>query len=292
MISPASANCRAAASSRRRARPGRLRPASAEAASSNSSAAVAGAPRAAAARAASSSSCATGGGRPGSGERPVPGLFLRQPDDARRGRVQLPLAAGGMAPATVEASSGCANRSRLALLSSTPGSTAASSAAPPAPLPGTCSAGASGITATSRSASMTSGAGAPQPLADQLAEGLRHWQRPSATAGTPRRTRARPISSAMKGLPPDAASIRRSAGRENDAPSRARSIRCSAPKLSPPTGSTSADSLRTGQLERQFDARPGGALRAEQPDPFAVQAADGEPDGRRARPHPATAHRR
>ena len=56
---------------------------------------------------------------------------------------------------------------------------------------------------------------------------------PASVAGTgsgplagrvmPRRTRARPISSAMNGLPADSASIRRSAGCENDVPSRVRS---------------------------------------------------------------------
>ena len=53
------------------------------------------------------------------------------------------------------------------------------------------------------------------------------------------------------------ASIRRRIGRENEVPSRVRSIRCSAPRLSPPTGSRPAAQFRTGQLQRQFAPPPG-----------------------------------
>jgi len=58
----------------------------------------------------------------------------------------------------------------------------------------------------------------------------------------PRRASTRPISSAMNGFPADSASIRRSVGCENDTPRRLRSIRCSAPRLSPPSGTSSAGS--------------------------------------------------
>ncbi len=93
---------------------------------------------------------------------------------------------------------------------------------------------------------------------------------PLPTRTTPRRARARPISSAMNGLPPQSSWIRRSTWCENELPSRVRSSRCSAPRLRPPTGSSSA--LSRARPSSSGSSAPGPATRCEHSRPMGSRS--------------------
>ena len=121
-----------------------------------------------------------------------------------------------------------------------------------------------------------------QPFVHQAGERVRHRQRPGSRRVMPRRASARAISSAMNGLPPDSASIRRSVGREKPTSRCVRSIRCSAPRLRPPSPSSSAG-IRAGSSS-SGNPPPAGAQQA---DPLDVDPPEGEGDrarGRRVQP--------